>query len=57
MDTIDTIKQPPRRKEVWTIWFRRLGWLGFIWVLSVCALGAVAGAMRWMMHSLGMHER
>jgi len=35
-------------------WLRRTGWLVLIWLGSVAALSVVAGAMRLLMHALGM---
>ena len=39
----------------WQVWGKRLAWLVLIWTLSVSALALVAGAMRLLMHALGMH--
>lgn len=36
------------------LWPRRLGWLLLIWLGSVMALGAAAGLLRLIMHSIGM---
>lgn len=30
--------------------WRRLGWLALIWLMSVLALGIVAGIIRWWLH-------
>jgi Protein of unknown function (DUF2474) len=35
-------------------WVRRFGWLVLIWILSVLALGLVAGLMRLMMSLAGL---
>lgn len=29
------------------MWARRIGWFAGIWLVSVAALGAVAGLLRW----------
>jgi hypothetical protein len=35
-------------------WWKRLAWLILIWAASVAALGAVAWAIRLLMHSAGL---
>ena len=35
--------QGDERRSIWV----RLGWMAAIWVLSVAALGVVAGVLRW----------
>jgi hypothetical protein len=36
------------------LWLRRLGWLIALWLGGVAALGAVALALRVLMHAAGM---
>lgn len=31
--------------------WRRLGWMGLIWLASVLSLGLVAGMIRWWLHA------
>jgi hypothetical protein len=35
-------------------WCRQIGWMMFIWSLSVITLGICAGLMRLFMHAMGM---
>jgi Protein of unknown function (DUF2474) len=35
-------------------WWRRIGWLIFIWALSVAVLGGVALLLKWMMRAVGL---
>lgn len=35
-------------------WWKRIGWLVTIWVLSVAALGVVALLLKWMMRAVGL---
>lgn len=35
-------------------WGRRVGWLILIWLISVCALGAITAALRLAMRWAGM---
>ena len=37
-----------------TSWLRRVGWLIALWLGGVAALGAVALALRLLMHAAGM---
>jgi len=37
-------------------WVRRTGWLLFIWVCSVAALGLAAFVLRLLMQMAGMHR-
>lgn len=60
MDTIDMghhlqSDTVPIRPGRWQVLGKRVGWLVLIWMLSVIALGLVAGAIRLFMHALGMH--
>jgi len=36
------------------LWLRRVGWLLALWLGGVAALGAVALALRMLMHAAGM---
>lgn len=36
------------------LWIRRVGWLLALWLGGVAALGAVALALRVLMHAAGM---
>ena len=36
------------------LWLRRFGWLLALWIGGVVALGAVALALRVLMHAAGM---
>jgi len=36
------------------VWLRRIGWLFALWIGGVAALGAVALALRVLMHAAGM---
>jgi len=47
MDRID-----PR--ELYDPWWKRIGWLLLIWLLSVGALGVVAFALKLLMHFAGL---
>lgn len=35
-------------------WLRRLGWMVALWAAGVAALGAIALALRLLMHAAGM---
>jgi len=37
-----------------SLWLRRIGWLLALWIGGVAALGAVALALRVLMHAAGM---
>ncbi|WPX43818.1 MULTISPECIES: DUF2474 domain-containing protein [unclassified Undibacterium] len=59
MDTIDMrhhwqSDEVPKPASNWQVWGKRLAWLVLIWTLSVSALALLAGAMRLLMHALGM---
>ena len=54
MEPVRSASPPRHQSKPQGLWFKRLGWLVLIWVLSVGALGIAAGLMRLFMHLLGM---
>jgi hypothetical protein len=36
------------------LWLKRVGWLVFIWLVSVAALAVAAYLMRLLMHVMGL---